>query len=205
MTMTDSRAHPAYDAAGADEVAARETRAGRDLVALAGSTSEDAQRRIAAIRADDRRSAAAKQQDEAEVRAQANALIHAFGRAHEAELVKDYDVTLTLLSTPSSGMTGTERVSADVSFRDALDRASQTAEDGRALGALYARARRTGDAILQRAAFVVALDRGEDDIVAAWVDERPADRDRVERLRLLSLEMTNPQRVVLRGFGFAGI
>ena len=37
-----------------------------------------------AIRADERRSAAAKQEDEAEVRARANALMHALGRAHEA-------------------------------------------------------------------------------------------------------------------------
>lgn len=205
LTFSDLRGHDAYDGAAADEAAAREARAGRDLVLLAQATATEAQTKIQTIQADSRLSAGARQQDVEEVRAKANALIHAYGRAHEAGLAKQYDTTLTRLSTPPTGLSGAERVATDVSFRDATDRANRTAEDGGELLALYSRARRTGDAIQQRAALVVGLERSDEHVVGAWVDENPADGDKVQSLRALTVEMNHPQRRLMRGFIFAGI
>ncbi len=74
------------------------------------------------------------------------------------------------------GATPSDRIAADASFRDALDRAVATDPDDDSLAQLMHRSTITGDAIQARAVLAVAADRA--DLDAAQCIRRGASSDR---------------------------
>lgn len=79
------------------------------------------------------------------------------------------------------GLSASEKIAIDASFRDALDRAER-AESAETRLKMLRQARHTGDDLQERAVVVVALDRKELEVLRAHVDAHPEEKDAVEAL-----------------------
>ncbi len=172
-----------------DEAATAEARTaasrGEDLVARSERVAEETLRRIAAIKADSRLTEDARRGDIAELTKAANQKRAALGAVHEEGLMGRLEGLRRRVCSPPGGLTGSETIAVTSSFRDALERAKRIeySEAGaRELAELARTARTISDPLLERAAMVVALERGDVDVLNAWAENHPAEAPALNEL-----------------------
>lgn len=168
---------------------------GDEIITKADEVSRAAQQRIASVKADDRLSEQARQADIGEIRETARQRLAELAEQRDKAVNDEVRRLERKLSTPSQSLSGADRVALDVSYRDALERARAVdVGDRAALLTLFNDSARVGDELQQQAAMTVALDRGERDVVDAYLDEHPAKREDVEALVEVSNELTSLDR-----------
>lgn len=201
ITPVDPRELQARAEADAQAAAGR----GEDLVARAAQLTDSMTRQIAEIRADQRLSDDAKAADVARLTAETNANRKALGAAHEAGLAAELDTLRRRLCSPPGVATGAERIARDASFRDAMQRAHATeARNGpvHPLMDVIHGARLTGDDLQERAAMVVALERGDADVLDAWLQAHPEDGEVLNQAYGAHFEVTDRKRKFARAMHF---
>lgn len=92
------------------------------------------------------------------------------------------------------GATPSEKIMRDTSFRDAIDRADRAESKEERLKMLR-RARQSGDALMERAVVVVALDRQELAVLQDHVAAHPDEKDAVEGLVALTTTEAREQKI----------
>jgi len=183
-------------------------RRGEDLVARADRVASDAGRRIAAIEADTRLSDDAKRIDIEAIKRSVNAERKALRDVYEGQLTDRLDVLRRRLCSPPESASTAEAIARDASFRDAMERARRTEARtavGHPLADLLFSARLTADSLQERAAMVIALERGDLDVVEAWVETHPNDRAPLEELREVHHRVTDKRERFGRSMAFARI
>lgn len=147
-----------------------------------------------------------------ELRERTNAAIAQLAEAEQAEAEAERTkLERELLGPPALplGASTTDQIVRDSSFRDARERARATEErpvdPARGLMALYRDAVLVGDTIQAKAAFVVAFDRADIDVLNAWSEDHPADEAKVDRLYELRAEEIGARRALVGAFLFGGV
>ena len=108
-----------------------------------------------------------------------------------------------LLRPPSSSFaSAAEKVAADTSYRDALDRADRT-ENAEELTRLLSRAQRVGDDLQVRAVLATALERRDFNTLNAHVEHNPRQEEDIQNLLDLSGEASARQKL-MASLHFAG-
>ena len=183
-------------------------RAGHDLRQVAADVATSAQSEVSRLNADSRITDAARAQDIAEVRALSAARRAALGAAYQAGLRSERESIATKLSRPGAEARNSDPATVLVSYRDATDRALRTSEDPAGadgeLGTLFKSARRTGDALLERATLATAIDRQDVEVMEAWLDAHPGDERDLVRLADLDRTLNDTATNLMVNLEFVG-
>jgi hypothetical protein len=106
-------------------------------------------------------------------------------QATKAQELKALEKSVFKVHTPGA-KTGAEKEAYRMSFRDALSRAESVAQGRDSvtnLEGMLARAERQGDRVQAEAAYHLALERGYEYIVDAYLADRPYERENLQRYR----------------------
>ncbi len=178
-----------------------------DRVAKAGAIREDFYRFKENLEADLRLTDAAKREEIAARRDAANQKLRELYEtdvaAIDTELVA-LDKHFFAAPALSHGATASDSIARDASYRDALARARGT-ENGGGLIAMYRDAERTGDWIMARAAMAIAVDRGDLQVLDAWLATHPLDEPKLQRLLDLTTAKHSTSRALAIGLVFQGV
>lgn len=182
------RPEPTYDLTAWERNAARELSRGSYLPDVASALVSGYAAQIAEIQADGDLTLEAKTRRANAIRDEANAITSVFENAYTEATGAEIQSLQLSLRRPDTGLSGSRQFEADLSYRDALDRCSKLDGKPRELKELYLRAQKSGDTMLQRAAFGVALDmnfNAGSEVVEMWLRDHPKDAEKLTRLRAL--------------------
>lgn len=174
-------------------------------VEIANAVQAHGAERAAALKADDRLSAAYRDELLEANRVAVRAELERLAAEDRADLLARQSEVQRVLSTPEPAVSGAQRATIDISYRDALDRAAQAAHAERPgeLARLAERARRTGDSLLERAAFATAMDVGDSEVIAMWTAAHPEASGFLEELSLIGKALSTGAFIRRANFEFS--
>ena len=177
---------------------------GQDLIDEAQRIKAQQRERLEALDNDPRIADTYRAEQKAETRTDTQDRLNELSRRFDESVATELDRLRRKLSAPTVVGFGAEKVAADASFRDAMERARSTsAADPAELMQLYTDAHNVSDVLQQRAAMVVAIDRRHIDVLNAWVNDYPETEADVQRLLDLTEQAGGLGASIAAAFYFA--
>lgn len=181
------------------------------IVEVTQSVQSRGRQRIEEIREDKRYTPDAKAEQIKETKEQHNAKIAELRKLHADSIAADTDRIRRQLFKPLGNITDrpADKVARDASFRDALQRARATTKDADSsdLVDLLNDASFTGDDLQERAAMVVAMERGDVPALDQWLERHPSDNASISALyqRQHTTGSININEVMTLGWTFSDL